>query len=109
MELHNPPLVIVVRCKKRGDTQEIDNEIRGYEARSAAAGTPRQAVVAGSQGGTDGDATPPWKLLKSTCKAWQVKAGPGEARRGEACMARRAMARHNMPPRAGGNTYAGHL
>ena len=29
-ELHNLPLVIDVRCKKRQDTGEITNELRGY-------------------------------------------------------------------------------
>ena len=30
VELHNLPLVIHVRCKKRTDTSEITNEIKGY-------------------------------------------------------------------------------
>ena len=49
-ELHNLPLVITVRCKKRQDTGEITNEVRGYAKREAAGGTPQQAE----------DATPPW-------------------------------------------------
>ena len=49
-ELHNLPLVITVRCKKRQDTGEITNEVRGYAKREAASGTPQQAE----------DATPPW-------------------------------------------------
>lgn len=49
-ELHNLPLVITVRCKKRKDTGEITNEIKGYAKREAASGTPQQAQ-------TD---TPPW-------------------------------------------------
>ena len=52
VELHNIPLVITVKCKKRDDTGEITNEIRGYEAK-AAASQPQQAPA--------GDSTPPWK------------------------------------------------
>ena len=36
-ELHNIPLVITVRCKKDKNTDEIVNEVRGYESREAAA------------------------------------------------------------------------
>ena len=52
VELHNIPLVITVKCKKRDDTGEITNEIRCYEAK-AAASQPQQAPA--------GDSTPPWK------------------------------------------------
>jgi hypothetical protein len=31
VELHNLPLVIAVKCKKRPDTGEITNEVRGFE------------------------------------------------------------------------------
>ncbi len=51
VELHNLPLVIKVGCKKRKDTDEITNEIRGYEKREAVTGKPQQAQ-------TD---TPPWR------------------------------------------------
>lgn len=50
-ELHNLPLVIRVRCKKRKDTGEIANEIRGYERREAITGKPQQAQTS----------TPPWR------------------------------------------------
>ncbi len=53
VELHNIPLVISVKCKKRQDTGEITNEVKGYEAKAAAAGRPQQAPT--------GDNTPPWK------------------------------------------------
>ena len=52
IELHNLPLVIVVKLKKREDTGELTNEIRGYE-RKASAGQAQQAPVT--------DNTPPWK------------------------------------------------
>lgn len=51
VELHNLPLVITVKLKKRKDTDEMVNEIKGYAKKEAAAGVPQQA--AGS--------TPPWK------------------------------------------------
>jgi len=51
VELHNLPLVITVRCKKRKDTDEITNEIKGYAKREAAAGQPQQATTS----------TPPWR------------------------------------------------
>ena len=53
VELHNLPLVISVKCKKRQDTGEITNEVKGYEAKAAATGRPPQAPI--------GDTTPPWK------------------------------------------------
>ena len=53
VELHNIPLAIVVKLKKRQDTGELTNEIKGYESKAAAAGQPQQAPA------TDG--TPPWK------------------------------------------------
>ena len=51
VELHNLPLVIIVRCKKRPDTGEITNEIKGYEKKGAATGQPQQAAAN----------TPPWR------------------------------------------------
>ncbi len=53
VELHNIPLLITVKVKKREDTGELTNEIRGYEPKAAAAGKPQQAPV--------NSATPPWK------------------------------------------------
>ena len=50
-ELHNLPLVITVKCKKRTDTDEITNEVSGYAKREAATGQPQQAA----------SDTPPWK------------------------------------------------
>jgi Protein of unknown function (DUF669) len=49
-DLHNLPMVVTVRCKKRQDTGEITNELRGFAKREAASGKPQQAQ-------TD---TPPW-------------------------------------------------
>ncbi len=43
VDLHNLPLVIRVKCKKRKDNDEITNEISGYEKREAVTGKPQQA------------------------------------------------------------------
>ena len=51
VELHDLPLVISVKCKKRADTGEITNEIKGYAKREAANGQPQQAA----------NNTPPWR------------------------------------------------
>ena len=51
IELHNLPLVITVKCKKRDDTGEIVNEIKGYAKKDAATGQPQQGA----------NNTPPWK------------------------------------------------
>ena len=53
VELHNLPLVITVKLKKRQDTGELTNEVRGYAKKEAAAGQPQQAPITNS--------TPPWK------------------------------------------------
>lgn len=50
-ELHNRPLVIHVKCKKRPDTGEISNEIRGYAKADSLSGQPQQAT----------QDLPPWK------------------------------------------------
>jgi len=51
VELHNLPLVIRVACKKRKDTDEIANVIKGYEKRESANGKPQQGQ----------SSTPPWR------------------------------------------------
>jgi hypothetical protein len=53
VELHNLPLVITVKLKKREDTGELTNEVKGYAKRETATGQPPQAPVT--------DNTPPWK------------------------------------------------
>jgi len=51
VELHNLPVVISVKVKKREDTGELTNEIKGYAPKAAAAGQPQQAT----------SDTPPWR------------------------------------------------
>ena len=50
VDLHNLPLVINVKCRKRDDTGEITNEIKGYAKKEAPAGAPPPA-----------NSTPPWR------------------------------------------------
>jgi hypothetical protein len=52
IELHNLPLVIHVRCKKRDDTGDIVNVIKRYER--VANTRPQQATPSQAT-------TPPWK------------------------------------------------
>lgn len=59
VELHNLPLVIKVACKKREDmpgSDEITNEIKGYEKKSAASAERPTPASAGASA-----STPPWK------------------------------------------------
>lgn len=53
VELHNIPILITVKCKKRQDTGDLTNEVKGYEPKAAVAGQPQQAPAAST--------TPPWK------------------------------------------------
>lgn len=53
VELHNIPLVITVGQKKRDDTGEMGNVIKGYAKKDAVAARP--AATAGANG------APPWK------------------------------------------------
>ena len=50
-ELHDLPLVVSVKLKKRDDTGEMTNELKGYEKKEAAAGEPQQAT----------SDVPPWR------------------------------------------------
>ena len=43
VELHNLPLVLTVKLKKREDTGEITNVIKGYAKKETASGIPQQA------------------------------------------------------------------
>jgi hypothetical protein len=58
VELHNLPLVITVKCKKRTDTDEITNEVKGY----AKKGSPQPpASPPGSPPAPSANGTPPWR------------------------------------------------
>ena len=43
-ELHNIPLQISVKCRKREDTGEIVNEVKAFAKKEAANGRPQQAA-----------------------------------------------------------------
>ena len=51
IELHNLPLQVTVKLKKRSDTGELTNEISGYSKKESATGQPQQAT----------SNTPPWQ------------------------------------------------
>lgn len=48
-ELHNLPLEILVKCKKRDDNGDVTNEVRGYGRRQMSKAQSQQS------------ASPPWK------------------------------------------------
>ena len=52
-ELHNIPLLVTVKVKKRDDNGELTNEVKGYEPKTAAVGKPQQAPQTST--------TPPWR------------------------------------------------
>lgn len=57
-DLHDLPLVIHVKCKKRPDTGEIANEVKGYSPKAALT----ESAVKPAGPSTNGKATtPPWK------------------------------------------------
>ena len=56
IELHNLPLLISIKLKKRADTGELTNEIKGFEARATAAASGAQSPQAPTH-----DNTPPWR------------------------------------------------
>jgi hypothetical protein len=51
VELHNLPLEITVKCKKRDDNGEVTNEIRGYSRKESAKSKSHQPPAN----------TPPWR------------------------------------------------
>lgn len=50
IELHNLPLLVTVKVKKREDTGDLVNEIKAYAKKEAATGQPQQQTTS----------TPPW-------------------------------------------------
>ncbi|MCK4415105.1 MAG: DUF669 domain-containing protein [Candidatus Eisenbacteria sp.] len=45
VELHNIPLLVTVKCKKRKDNGDVVNEIRGYAKKGAATEAPQQETT----------------------------------------------------------------
>jgi hypothetical protein len=60
VELHNLPLSIKVTCKKRIDTGEITNEIKGYEKKEAALSPVNTSSQPKPQPSASMN-TPPWQ------------------------------------------------
>jgi hypothetical protein len=54
-ELHNLPLIITVQLRRRDDTGELTNRIRGYAPKATLNGTPAAEKPA------EKATTPPWK------------------------------------------------
>jgi hypothetical protein len=52
-QLHHLPLVITVKCKKRKDSDELTNEIRGYAR--------RELPGSGAAPAQPANGTPPWR------------------------------------------------
>ncbi len=61
VDLHNIPLLVKVKVRKREDTDELTNEVKGYEPKSAANGKPQQASTSTANGNQYAGSTPPWK------------------------------------------------
>jgi hypothetical protein len=55
LELHNLPLVVTVKIKKREDTGDLQNEISGYSKKDSSPPAPSTAPAPAAS------ATPPWK------------------------------------------------
>jgi len=60
IELHNIPLTIKVGVKRRDDTGELTNEVKGFAARSAQGGGPTSNGAATRPSASAGS-VPPWK------------------------------------------------
>jgi len=59
-ELHDLPVVVKVACKKRDDTDELTNVIKGYKKRDAVATTPVSPSSAPANAAAT-SSTPPWQ------------------------------------------------
>jgi hypothetical protein len=57
-DLHDLPLVLQVKCRKREDTGEVTNEIAAYHKRDA---SPPPANGQAAPAAAQANATPPWK------------------------------------------------
>lgn len=59
VDLHNLPLVIAVKLKKRGDNDELTNEIKGFEPKQSGSSTSTSSSQ--SQQTPTSSAPAPWK------------------------------------------------
>ena len=60
-DLHNLPCFIHVRVRRRRDTGELQNEVKGYSRRDATAQPIAASEVASSTPDASGSDAPPWK------------------------------------------------
>jgi hypothetical protein len=60
-DLHDLPLVIHVKCKKRPDTGEVTNEIKGYSPKASLAEATTSTKPAAVPPANGKPTTPPWK------------------------------------------------
>jgi hypothetical protein len=61
VDLHNLPLVISVKLKKRSDSDELSNEIRGYAPKQTGNVNNSSNDTSNSQSQQTSGNTPPWK------------------------------------------------
>ncbi len=60
-ELHDLPLLVKVVCKKRADTDELTNEVKGYKRRDAQAPVSTPNSAPSSAAAETNGSVPPWK------------------------------------------------
>lgn len=60
-ELHDLPMLVKVACKKRDDTDELTNVVKGYKKRDAGTTVPAAAPPAAPAKAASTSSTPPWK------------------------------------------------
>lgn len=58
-DLYDLPMLVKIACKKRDDTDELTNSVKGYKRREGAASSP--VMAAAPVAGTAKPASPPWK------------------------------------------------
>ena len=68
-ELHDLPLVCKVACKKRDDTDELTNVIKGYKKRDAVAAAILRRPASAAPAPADG--SPPCAATVSTTPPWK--------------------------------------
>jgi hypothetical protein len=60
-ELHDLPLLVKVACKKRDDTDELTNVVKGYKKRDTGMSPPVAASASAPAKAASRSTTPPWK------------------------------------------------
>lgn len=60
-ELHDLPLLVKVACKKRDDTDELTNVVKGYKKRDSGTSSPVSAPTSAPVKAASSQTTPPWK------------------------------------------------